>query len=101
MWQMCGTVFYDARLAGMTYHLFEREKVSPQTLVKMTSVFEEVCAELGLKAVQDRLRDIVAERIVNCVRRGETERDVIKSYALKSLRVNGTPDDDSPLLDGP
>ena len=82
----------------MTYHLFEREKISPEMLVMMTSVFEEVCADLGLRAVQDRLRDIVAERIIECVRRGEKERVVIKSYARKSLRSDGSLDDGSPHL---
>jgi hypothetical protein len=54
----------------MSYHLFEAANLPPATVAIMVSVFDEVCEHLRLSPVQDHMRDIVAQSILDCVRRG-------------------------------
>jgi hypothetical protein len=70
----------------MAYHVFENANVPPATLAIMVSVFDEVCEQLGLSPVQDRLRDIVAQRILECAQRGRVDVDELRACAVKSLR---------------
>ena len=87
----------------MSYHLFETANVPPATLAIMVSVFDEVCEQLRLSPVQDRLRDIVAQSILDCVRKGRIDQDELRACALqlrnspnKSSRPNGCqPGDDA------
>ena len=67
----------------MSYHLFETANVPPSTLAIMVSVFDEVCEQLRLSPVQDRLRDIVAQRILDCVRKGRIDQDELRACALQ------------------
>ena len=68
---------------GMSYHLFESANLPPATLAIMESVFDDVCEQLQLSPVQDRLRDIVALRILDCVRKGQIDQDELRACALQ------------------
>ena len=68
---------------GMSYCLSETAKVPPATLAIMLSVRGEACEQLRLSPVQDPLRDIVAQRILDCVRKGRIDQDELRACALR------------------
>ena len=64
--------------ASCVYWLFQTGQHDADTMLLMDGVFEEVCAELGLAQREDRLRDLVAAEILQCVGGGERDSNHIR-----------------------
>jgi hypothetical protein len=71
----------------MPYRLFHNSQYDADAVQLMSSVFDEVCAELGLANREDRLRDMVAFEIMQCMARGDRNPTVIRACARKALRL--------------
>jgi hypothetical protein len=71
----------------MPYRLFHNSQYDADAVQLMSSVFDEVCAELGLANREDRLRDMVAFEIMQCMARGDRSPTVIRTCARKALHL--------------
>ena len=58
----------------------------PEVIKVMSEAFEEACRVLGLAAVTDPLRELVAEKIIACAQTGERDRTRLRDCALKAIR---------------
>jgi len=58
----------------------------PDVIEAMAAAFEEACSTLGLAAVTDPLRLLVAEKIIDCAKTGEHDRARLRDCALKAIR---------------
>jgi hypothetical protein len=58
-----------------------------QTTAIMAAAFEEVCADLGLAAREDALRDLVALEVKKCVEHGERDVARIRACVRETLSV--------------
>jgi hypothetical protein len=71
----------------MVYPLFQTSRYGADTIEVMQKVFDEVCAELGLHDREDRLRDMIAYEIMECVSKGERDAGHIRGCARKALQM--------------
>lgn len=75
----------------MPYRLLHNSPYDADTVQLMTQVFDNVCTELGLADREDRLRDIIAFEILQCVDKGERSRDILLACARNALRMPNPP----------
>ena len=71
----------------MAYRLFQSSQYDADIVALMTKVFDEVCIELGLANREDRLRDMIAFEILQCVGKGQRDLLHIRSCTRKALRM--------------
>ena len=71
----------------MPYRLFHSSQYDADTVRLMSQVFDEVCIELGLANREDRLRDLIAYEIIQCVSNGERDPAHIRRCARKALHL--------------
>jgi hypothetical protein len=69
------------------YPLFRHLPFDPEHLDMMSSAFEQVSLELGLAMRTDKLRDIVAEAIIQCAQRGIRDPAEIRRCAREALQM--------------
>ena len=74
-------------LPGMPYRLFSAGHYDAATVELMTTVFDEICIELGLANREDRLRDLIAYEIMDCVGKGHRELNFIRGCVRTALRM--------------
>jgi len=72
------------------YTQFHSTNFSADTVAHMTAVFEEVCAELGLKLNEDQLCEVVAQEIVKCADAGHHDPIYLQKRARTALRMPPT-----------
>jgi hypothetical protein len=58
----------------------------PETINKMSAALESVCAELGLKMVDDPATRLVAQKIIELARRGLKDVPTLRAMALEQLK---------------
>ena len=75
----------------MPYRLFHSSGYDADTVELMSKVFDEVCTELRLANREDRLRDLVAHEIMQCVNKGERNPAHIRACARKALHLPESP----------
>ena len=71
----------------MTYRVFRASGLDANTVAAMTAVFDEVCAELNLAPREDKLRDIIAHEIVDCMRKGQRDPAHIRTCTRAALHL--------------
>ena len=71
----------------MVYRLFSASHYDADTVELMSKVLEEVCTELGLANREDRLRDMIAYEIMDCVSKGHRELGLIRNCARNALQM--------------
>ena len=71
----------------MPYRLFHNSGYDADAVELMTTIFDEVCTELGLASREDRLRDIIAFEIMRCFKDGERNPAMIRHCARKALHM--------------
>jgi hypothetical protein len=71
----------------MPYRLFHSGQYDADAVQLMSRVFDEVCAELGLANREDRLRDMVAFEIVQCLEKGDRDPASMRACARKALHM--------------
>ena len=71
----------------MPYRVFQNGGFDAETIGLMTGIFDEVCTELRLANREDRLRDLIAFEITQCVNKGERDPAVIRTCARKALHM--------------
>ena len=71
----------------MPYRLFSAGHYDADTVEMMTRVFDEVCTELGLANREDRLRDMIAYEIMECVSKGQRDFDLVRGCVRDALRM--------------
>jgi hypothetical protein len=69
------------------YPLFRHLPFDPEHVDLMSSVFEQVSLELGLAQREDRLRDIVAQAIIDCAHRGIRDPEEMRRCAHQVLQT--------------
>jgi hypothetical protein len=75
----------------MPYRLFQSSGYDADTVALMSKVFDEVCTELRLANREDRLRDMIAFEIIQCVGKGERDSRDIKTCARNALHLGDSP----------
>ena len=75
----------------MPYRVFHNSPHDADTVRLMMQVFDEICTELGLANREDRLRDVIARRVLQCVSDGERERGQLLACARKALNIGQPP----------
>jgi hypothetical protein len=75
----------------MPYRLFHSSQHDADTVELMTEVFDEVCTELRLANREDRLRDLIAFEILECVNKGERDPARVRMCARKALNLPPQP----------
>jgi len=71
----------------MPYRLFHSSQYDAETVRVMSQVFDEVCIELGLANREDRLRDMIAHEIMQCVGKGERDPAHVRQCARSALHL--------------
>jgi hypothetical protein len=69
----------------MPYRLFDNSQYDADTVQTMSEVFDEVCIELGLANREDRLRDLIACEILDCVSKGTRDPAHIRGCVRNAL----------------
>ena len=80
----------------MPYRLFHSSPYDADTVQLMTQVFDEICTELGLANREDRLRDLIAHEVLQCVSKGgrdlsQVTRGQILACTRKALNMRQPP----------
>ena len=68
------------------YPLFLNSSLDPEHIAIMSSVLEELSREFGLAKTEDGLRNIVAEAILHCARRGLRDPEQIRHCAQQIIK---------------
>ena len=71
----------------MPYRLFQSSQYDADTVEVMSEVFDAVCTELGLAPREDRLRDLIAYEILECVRAGARDPKHILACVRNALQL--------------
>ena len=82
-----GTIPSSRAYRGMPYRLFSAGHYDADTVEIMTRVFDEICTELGLATREDRLRDMIAYEIMDCVSKGQRDFHVVRGCVRTALRM--------------
>jgi hypothetical protein len=69
------------------YRLLQDGAFDPEAVAAMSAAFEDACRALGLADRIDPLRDMVAQKILDCARTGERDPIRLRDCVLKSLRA--------------
>ena len=73
------------------YRLFNNSGLQSDRATVMAAVFEDLCQALGLSPIEDRLRDIVAEAVIECAQKGVTDPDEVRKCAEAALHRATSP----------
>ncbi len=60
----------------------------PEAIHAMSRAFDEVCRALAVAEVNKRERDVIATRIIDLARRGETDADRLRDRVLREARFD-------------
>jgi hypothetical protein len=69
------------------YRLFRDLSFDPDHVDLMASVFERVSLELGLGSREDQIRDLVAQAIIDCARKGIRDPEEMRRCAHTILET--------------
>jgi hypothetical protein len=67
------------------YRLFRELPFDPEHVDLMSLVFERVSLELGLGVREDQIRDLVAQAIIDCAKKGIRDPEEMRRCAHDSL----------------
>jgi hypothetical protein len=70
----------------MVYPRISKCGLPPPEIAQISAAFEEVCRILRLTAREDALCDIVADIVIDCIKRGIQEPKEIVNCAEEALR---------------
>lgn len=73
----------------MPYRLFHSSGYDADAIKLMSEVFDDVCTDLRLANREDRLRDIIAYEVIECVKRDQRDHAAIKSCVRNALSLPG------------
>jgi hypothetical protein len=73
----------------MGHPLLDTSEFRGPARVALNAAYERVCRELNLSPHPDRLTDIVAETVLNCMRDGQTDMTHMVDCARRALHVAG------------
>jgi len=68
------------------YRLLQNTSFGPEHISIIAAAFESVCRELHLAEREDPLRDLVAEKILECAQKGELDPAQLEQCAREALR---------------
>jgi hypothetical protein len=68
------------------YRLLQEGTFDPDAVAAMSAAFEEACRALGLAERTDPLRDLVAQKVIDCARAGERDPVRLRESVLKAIR---------------
>jgi hypothetical protein len=68
------------------YRLLRKDvSFDPEAIQAMHSAYEQVCVELGLKAKNDRMTELVATKIIEAAKAGQRDPATMRITALIAL----------------
>jgi hypothetical protein len=68
------------------YRLLRKDvSFDPEAIKTMHSAYEQVCAELGLKAKNDCITELVATKIIEAAKAGQRDPAIMRITALMAL----------------
>ena len=68
------------------YPLFRNEAFEPEAIVRMTSVYTDVCHLLGLSDDDHRKANMVAAKVIEFAQRGARDPILLRDCVLEALR---------------
>jgi hypothetical protein len=68
------------------YPLFKNEAFEPEAIVRMTSVYADVCQTLGLGDGDHRKTNMVAVKVIEFAQRGARDPILLRDCVLEALR---------------
>jgi hypothetical protein len=71
------------------YRLLQNRAFQPETIEVMSAAFENACRTLGLAERTDPLRNLVAEKIIECAQTGQRDVNRLRDSALDALKGGG------------
>jgi hypothetical protein len=71
----------------MPYRLFHSSPYDADTIKLMSEIFDEVCTEMRLANREDRLRDLIAHEVMQCVGKGDRDPAHIRTCVRKALHL--------------
>jgi hypothetical protein len=63
------------------YRMFNSSGLQRDRIAALATVFEDLCQALGLSPRDDGLRNIVAEVVIRCAQKGNTDPDEVSKCA--------------------
>lgn len=67
-------------------HLRNTTAFEPEAIAAMSRAFEDACAALHILATDERIREIVATRVIDLARAGVTDARVLSERVLQESR---------------
>jgi uncharacterized membrane-anchored protein len=84
--RMCARALKQLRQPkGTAYPRIENSGLPPDKIAAVSTAFEEMCRMLQLSPTEDPLRDIVADVVIDCFKRGMTDPREMLSCAQYEL----------------
>jgi hypothetical protein len=68
------------------YPLFRNEAFEPEAILRMTSVYTDVCQTLGLGDGDHRKANMVAVKVIEFAQRGARDPILLRDCVLEALR---------------
>ena len=68
------------------YALFKNEAFEPEAIVRMTSVYTDVCQTLGLGDGDNSETNMVAVKVIEFAQRGARDPILLRDCVLEALR---------------
>ena len=68
------------------YPLFRNEAFEPEAILRMTSVYTDVCQMLGLSDDDHRKANMVAAKVIEFAQRGARDPILLRDCVLEALR---------------
>jgi hypothetical protein len=84
-------VIQDGFLVMPIYRLFNSSGLQSDRVTVIAAVFDDLCQALGLSPIEDSLRDIVAEAVIECAQKGVTDPDEVRKCAEAALSKASSP----------
>ena len=69
----------------MIYPRIQNSGLPPDEIAAVAAAFEEICDMLQLSAREDALRDVVADVVIDCAKRGIEDRHEMLICAEQAL----------------
>ena len=69
----------------MVYPRIQNTGLPPDEIATISEAFEEICRMLQLSPTEDALRDIVADVVIDCAKRGTDDRREMLTCAEEAL----------------
>jgi hypothetical protein len=68
------------------YRLFRNEPFEPEAIIRMTRVYADVCATLGLSDSDHQENNAVAAKVIEFAQRGARDPLLLRDCVLEALR---------------